>query len=172
MNRSATVLFAAAVAFSIPLGSIPRSTAAPFRSPMLSRCLVGTWREVGETDVVGIAGGLMTLRGDAGRVLTIGKAGTERLDYSHATPLLGTYRATKYKIVLRGSILLGFTVNGDRVKFVKSDYSHFVETFTSEGKTQLVPMSGLPRTVTVNCGIHTLAQTSLGYHGTFTRAAV
>jgi hypothetical protein len=169
MKRAAAVLAAAAIAFPLSLSSSPRLTATPSRFTPLSRCLVGTWREVGETDVVGIAGGLMTLTGDTGRVLTIKKTGTELLDYSHATPLLGSYRGTKYKIVLRGTILLGFRVNGDRVKFVKSDYSHFVETFTSEGKTQLVPMSGRPRTVTVNCGVRDLAQTSTGYHGTFTR---
>lgn len=171
MKRTAAVLVAATMAFPISLASSPRFLAVPRHSTPLGSCIEGSWKEVGETDVVGIAGGLMTLRGDSGRLLTFDKGGTEILEYSHATPLVGSYRGTEYKIVLRGTISLAFTVKGDRVKFVKSDYSHFEETFIAEGRSERVPMSGLPRAVTVSCGVRTLSQTSTGYQGTFTRIA-
>ncbi len=162
--RRLSVLVAGAAALIGP--AAPSGAAGAHAVPS---CLRGTWREVGEVERDSYAGQPFTLRGDAGRTLTVSAAGREVASYAHAAPLRGVVAGRPYVVRLRGRIVYTLAVHADTIDFLTTRPESLRVTATYSGRTVTLGAPSSTAPVTFTCSARRLVQSGGGYRGTFVR---
>ena len=114
--RQPAILGVAGIAVAwLLVGWTPEPTAAvPKANPAIGDgCLVGTWVGTNESAPGNWTwnGELIAVSGLAGMLVTFKPDGIERLDLSHAAPLVADYHGHQIKIVIRGAV--DFRVHAD-----------------------------------------------------------
>lgn len=138
-------------------------------SPVIDRCLLGTWVEVGEQDAFTLDGTVITLHGSAGGQLHFSDAGVETESYAHALPLIGTLDGKELRLITTGTTTYHDSTSGDRLIFHSVDYAHSSESATYAGAPIGLTPRKLPPSDTFTCTRTTLTESGEGYASRFTR---
>lgn len=102
------------------------------QSPIVDRCLVGTWRAT-VTYAYDSSGRQGSLSGGAGTLLTIDADGTETYDYSLSQPVQGVVEGHHIVYVLRGYGTVHVMARGGRIVESDADHSHVGAAVSIDG---------------------------------------
>ncbi len=133
-------------------------------------CLVGTWKEISESDLTSFNGSVFPIRGNAGRILTFSPTGRELVDYRHAAPLRGKLNGAAFVEQFHGLVTYRDHSSGQTLSFTHGDFSKFWVTGTYGGSPLRFSRSfrnSPPVKFTCSATRHT--QSTTGYSARFVR---
>jgi hypothetical protein len=173
-RRAPLCLLTIAVASLLVLAGCGGSGSTTARSSpganQFDHCLVGTWTERTEADVVTYSGLPVQLSGGSGTKLTFSANGVEHVDYKHAQPLTGPYGSGQYVITTRGTVVYDLGSAANVLDFGSADFSHFSQSTSIDGRQMAAVAPTGPTPVNYQCTSRQLTQTAEGFNATYSRS--
>ena len=153
-----------------PTTSATSVTSVTSGTGALSRCLVGTWIDRGESDTLSYEGTSVAMVGLAGTTVTFSPNGAETVKFAGAVPLRGSVDGSTYAVTERGTISALASSSAGIVSFADVNYTDFSETATLGAATVSPPEPAPPTPDHYTCSATTMSLSGDGAHATFTRS--